>query len=373
MTLEEKYQLSCYQEIARLQEEKEIYLVKHIETGELFVKKVVEIYSRSIYERLMESRIKNIPQINLLLEDGEKLIVIEEYIHGDSLDKLLKKHGFMSEEQVVEIAMGVCDILKSLHNHQVPIIHRDIKPSNIMLSKDGVVKLVDFNAAKEYETEKSEDTRLMGTQDFAAPEQYGFGQSSPKTDIYALGVTMNYLLTGDYPKNKLWDGKLKKVIQKCTMINPKERYQNIRQLKAALPGKRNRENENCQKKSILVRNLYPYHYLLPVGFRSGVLWKMILALFGYVLIADLSLTLNVQDSTGAAATGIYLWLNRIFLLFMLMGVVFFSGNYCGIRNNLPLMGGNKVLHYFMMIVYISIFLFLMVVLLALFIMMLEGI
>lgn len=373
MTLEEKYQLSCYQEIARLQEEKEIYLVKHIETGELFVKKVVEIYSRSIYERLMESRIKNIPQIHLLLEDGEKLIVIEEYIHGDSLDKLLKKNGFMSEEQVVEIAMGVCDILKSLHNHQVPIIHRDIKPSNIMLSKDGVVKLVDFNAAKEYETEKSEDTRLMGTQDFAAPEQYGFGQSSPKTDIYALGVTMNYLLTGDYPKNKLWDGKLKKVIQKCTMINPKERYQDIRQLKAALPGKRNRENENCQKKSILVRNLYPYHYLLPVGFRSGVLWKMILSLYGYAFIADLSFTLEVTKTSGTEATGIYLWLNRVFLLLMMLGVVMFCGNYCGVRNHLPLMNKNKVLHYCMMVVYSMIYLLLMLILLAVAVTVMENI
>lgn len=365
MTLEEKYQVSCYQEIARLQEEKEIYLVRHMETGEFFVKKVVEIYSRSIYERIMELKVKHIPQIFLLVEDNGKLIVIEEYIHGDSLDRLLKTNGLMPENQVVQIALAVCDILQCLHYHQIPIIHRDIKPSNIMLSKDGVVKLIDFNAAKEVDAEKSEDTRLMGTIDFAAPEQYGFGQSSPRTDIYALGVTMNYMLTGDYPKNKLWNGKLKKVIQKCTMMNSEERYQDVRQLKKALQGKERCDNRNKQKQSIFIRNLYSYNAWLPVGFRSGVLWKMILALFGYLLMADLGLTLSVNDSTGESATGIYLWLNRIFVLLMFLGVVLISGNYRGIRNNLPLMNGNKILHYVMMIVYIFIFLFLMLVLLTL--------
>lgn len=381
MTLEEKYQLSCYQEITRLQDEKEIYLVKHIETGELYIKKVVEIYSRSVYQSLMEYNINNIPRIFLLLEDNDKLIVIEEYIHGDSLDKILKEKGLMREEQVVEMIAAVCDILADIHGKPVPIVHRDVKPSNIMISKDGIIKLVDFNAAKEYETGKNEDTRLIGTQDFAAPEQYGFGQSSPKTDIYALGVTINYLLTGDYPKNQLWDGKLKSVIEKCTKMNPEERYENISQLKQALfhysnygRDKRNDlPKEKEKKKSIFIRNLYSYKSWLPVGFRSGVLWKMILSIYGYVMIADLSLTLTVTKTSGVEATGIYLWLNRIFLLLMMLGVVMFCGNYCGIRNYLPLMNKNKVLHYLMMVVYCMIFLLLMIILLAIFVTILEGI
>lgn len=379
MTLEEKYQLSCYQEIARLQEEKEIYLVKHIETGELYIKKVVEIYSRSVYQRLTECKIENIPQIILLLEDNDKLIVIEEYIHGDSLDKILKEKGLMREEQVVQIINAVCDILACIHEIPVPIVHRDIKPSNIMLSKDGIVKLVDFNAAKEYEIGKNEDTRLIGTQEFAAPEQYGFGQSSPKTDIYALGVTMNYLLTGDYPKNRLWDGKLKAIIEKCIRMNPEERFENVGQLKRALSHhardnkKYNPQKENEKKKSIFIRNLYSYKPWLPVGFRSGVLWKMILSLYGYAFIADLSFTLEVTKTSGAEATGIYLWSNRIFLLLMMLGVVMFCGNYCGVRNHLPLMNKNRVLHYLMMVVYCMIYLLLMIILLAVVVTILENI
>ena len=72
-----------------------------------------------------------------------------------------------------------------------------------MISNDGIVKLIDFNAAKEFDQSQIEDTRLMGTRKFAAPEQYGFGQSDPRTDLYALGVTMYYLLTKDYPDSGL--------------------------------------------------------------------------------------------------------------------------------------------------------------------------
>ena len=88
-----------------------------------------------------------------------------------------------------------------------------------MISNDGIVKLIDFNAAKEFDQSQIEDTRLMGTRKFAAPEQYGFGQSDPRTDLYALGVTMYYLLTKDYPDSGLYHGPLEPVIRKCIALD----------------------------------------------------------------------------------------------------------------------------------------------------------
>lgn len=111
----------------------------------------------------------------------------------------MEEHGVLSEENAAFVIRSLCDILHKLHGNLPPIIHRDIKPSNIIFSSDGVVKLIDFNAARELRAEQNEDTRLMGTRRFAAPEQYGFGQSDPRTDIYALGITFYYMLTGDYP------------------------------------------------------------------------------------------------------------------------------------------------------------------------------
>ena len=93
-----------------------------------------------------------------------------------------------------------------------------------MISNDGIVKLIDFNAAKEFDQSQIEDTRLMGTRKFAAPEQYGFGQSDPRTDLYALGVTMYYLLTKDYPDSGLYHGPLEPVIRKCIAFVRSERY-----------------------------------------------------------------------------------------------------------------------------------------------------
>lgn len=360
MTLEERYALSCYETLMQLQDGKEIYLVRNVDTQELYVKKILDIYNQFIYERLMELNIPNIPKVILLVEDNGKLIVIEEYIHGDSLEKLLSKNGLMTEEQVIKIMQDLCGILECFHTCIPPIIHRDIKPSNIIISKDGVVKLIDFNAAKEYRNDKYEDTRLIGTQEFAAPEQYGFGQSTPQTDIYAMGITMNYLLTGKYPKEELWNGSLKKVIEKCIAINPKERYSDIIKLKKNL-----NIDVKENKKSIFTRNLYPRKNLLPVGFRTGVLWKMILAVYGYLLIVGVFLNSTFQNPDGTDETGFMLWSSKITVLLMMFGVVFIMGNYGGISYQFPFMKKSKVLNCFMKIIYSLAYLLLLLVLMAL--------
>ena len=182
----------------------------------------------------MELDIKDIPKIYLCIEDGEELTVIEEYIHGETLYEYQKKNGLFNEREAVEIICRLCDILSQLHSFDPPIIHRDIKPMNVMISNDEVVKLIDFDAARENVVGEVEDTYLMGIKEFAAPEQYGFGQSDARTDIYALGIMLNVMLTGEVPKNRIYgnDSKtLTKIIKKCIMLEPDKRYKNVNELK----------------------------------------------------------------------------------------------------------------------------------------------
>lgn len=363
MTIEERYELSCYQELTKLDESKNIWLVRHNGSGIIYIKKELQWFNQDIYMRLKNANLPNIPRIMLCICDDSVLTVIEEYIHGLTLDQLMEQNGIFSEEKTANIALAICDILDVLHASQPPIVHRDIKPSNIMISNDGVIKLIDFNAAKEFNQTHSEDTRLMGTKKFAAPEQYGFGQSDPRTDIYALGVTIYYLLTKDYPDSGQYSGKLNPIIQKCIHLDKTERYQDISQLRNELIAFAHKNisteipwsSKNHTKRNISTKQLYPCHEKLPVGFRTGTNWKIITATLGYLLIFWLCSTLTVTGSKGIRLSGFPLFLNRLGSFLMLMGTIFFLGNYCHIRNRLPLMNRSKLLHLLLTIIYLFIY------------------
>ena len=121
--------------------------------------------------------------------------------------------------------MDLCQILKPLHEYDPPIIHRDIKPSNLILDSQNHLFLIDFDASKNYNPDKSRDTVLMGTEDYAAPEQYGFLQSSERTDIFSVGVLANKMLTGVLPSESRPVGPFQSIISKCLSIDPQDRYQ----------------------------------------------------------------------------------------------------------------------------------------------------
>jgi serine/threonine protein kinase len=115
-------------------------------------------------------------------------------------------------------------------------VHLDIKPENVMIDNNGTVKLIDYSAAKLYKSHRTQDTQLLGTAGYAAPEQFGITQSDGRVDIYALGILMNVMLTGEHPSKAFYKkGRLKKIIEKCTRIDPNRRYQKIKDLKKALP------------------------------------------------------------------------------------------------------------------------------------------
>ena len=110
--------------------------------------------------------------------------------------------------------------------HSMGVVHRDVKPENIIIRGKEAV-LIDFDASRIYKNNNREDTQILGTTGYAAPEQYGLSQSDGRADIYALGILLNIMLTGEHPSRKLAGGRMGRIVQKCTMVSPEKRYKNI--------------------------------------------------------------------------------------------------------------------------------------------------
>lgn len=189
----------------------------------------------------------NLPSIVDIIDSKDTFLIVMDYIEGNALDKRLKEEGAQRQEDVVEWAKQLCDVLGYLHSRKPPIIYRDMKPSNVMLKPDGTVMLIDFGTAREFKNTSVADTTCLGTKGYAAPEQFGGqGQTDPRTDIYCLGATMYHLVTNHNPStypyqmypirqwNSLLSSGLEAIILKCTKQNPSERYQSCAELMYAL-------------------------------------------------------------------------------------------------------------------------------------------
>lgn len=162
-------------------------------------------------------------------QDGE-VLVLEEFIQGDTLDFLLKASCF-SSGQTREIVVQLCQALQVLHS--MGAVHRDIKPENVILRGQEVV-LIAFDAARLHKPDRESDTVVLSTTGFAAPEQYGLSQSDARADIYSPGVLMNVMLTREHPSQKLAEGRLGQAVQRCTQITPEKRYRSVIHLMEAI-------------------------------------------------------------------------------------------------------------------------------------------
>ncbi len=189
----------------------------------------------------------NLPSIIDVIDSEDTFLIVMDYIEGNSLSKRLEESGAQSQEDVIEWAKQLCDVLGYLHTREPAIIYRDMKPSNVMLKPDGDVSLIDFGTAREFKSDKVEDTTCLGTRGYAAPEQFGGqGQTDARTDIYCLGATMYHLVTGHNPAvypyemkpirswNASLSAGLEEIILKCTRQNPNDRYQSCNELLYAL-------------------------------------------------------------------------------------------------------------------------------------------
>lgn len=189
----------------------------------------------------------NLPSIIDVIDTEDSFIIIMDYIQGNSLNKALDEFGAQPQENVIEWAKQLCDVLGYLHSRNPAIIYRDMKPANIMLKPDGNVTLIDFGTAREFKEKNLADTTCLGTVGYAAPEQFGgMGQTDARTDIYCLGATLYHLVTGKNPCeppyeilpirqiNPSLSSGLENIIIKCTKSNPAERYQSAAELMYAL-------------------------------------------------------------------------------------------------------------------------------------------
>lgn len=181
-----------------------------------------------VYRRICGISHPNLAGIFDVFEEDEKIILLEEFIDGSNFADLLEV-GLFSEDAVRRIVSALCDGLYALHSRG--IVHRDIKPENIMVDSQGRVVLIDYDAARIFKSGRSQDTRILGTAGYAAPEQFGITQTDERADIYSLGILMNVLLTGCHPSAKLYDGKLRKIIERCTHIDPQKRFADTLELK----------------------------------------------------------------------------------------------------------------------------------------------
>ncbi|MCL2603360.1 MAG: protein kinase [Defluviitaleaceae bacterium] len=178
---------------------------------------------------------KGLPQNEAVIEQNGTRYTLRKYIHGSPLNDYLAEAENPSPAQAVNLFLSLCDILIYLHAQPEPIIHRDIKPSNIIIDPETLAPtLIDFGISRRYSTSAETDTTYLGTHKYAPPEQYGFAQTDARTDIYALGAVMQYVLT------KMKDNRLERIAAKCTELAPAMRYQSAAALKRALLKYKNR-------------------------------------------------------------------------------------------------------------------------------------
>lgn len=292
MDIGSKLSISFYKTIAVISEEHKIYIVQQIQTKKIYVKKILAVYNRNIYEFFQNNPVLHTPKIYEVFEENSELTIIEEYISGDTLEQLLENNVRFHTEEIRNIMIQLCVILSELHHCHPSVIHRDIKPSNIILTPSGEVYLLDFNAAKYHSDAKSEDTTLLGTKGYAAPEQYGFGVSTVQTDIYAVGMLLNTLVTGSFSQEVNCNHEFSPIIEKCTRLQTSDRYKDVDAIIRLL-----KKNDGGTDKS--QSDLPSWVTYLPPGFQRLSPLNMLFALAGYSFVFWLCLTLEVQGSTPA--------------------------------------------------------------------------
>lgn len=232
--------------------------------------KILPRQNLPVLKDIMKIKHPNLMEIYDVMDDGINCNCLCEFVFGNNLDKIVyTKMGVdpkIAEKWMVQLCNGVETL------HQKNIIHRDITPNNVMIDYEGNIKLIDFNISREKKQNASRDTTVMGTAGYASPEQFGFTQTGFGADIYAMGVLLNFMLTGKMPNEKLCSGKYASIVKKATQIKEEDRYSNVYQMELALQGNGNEKLSFADK------------FLLNLpGFRSNKTSHKVIAIIGYVL------------------------------------------------------------------------------------------
>lgn len=232
--------------------------------------KILPRQNLPVLKDIMKIKHPNLMEIYDVMDDGINCNCLCEFVFGNNLDKIVyTKMGVdpkIAEKWMVQLCNGVETL------HQKNIIHRDITPNNVMIDYEENIKLIDFNISREKKQNATRDTTVMGTAGYASPEQFGFTQTGFGADIYAMGVLLNFMLTGKMPNEKLCSGKYASIVKKATQIKEEDRYSNVYQMELALQGNGNEKLSFADK------------FLLNLpGFRSNKTSHKVIAIIGYVL------------------------------------------------------------------------------------------
>ncbi len=201
----------------------------------------------------------NLPRVAAYFTQGERSYLVMEFIHGETLqERLTQARAPLLEGQVASWAVQVCDVLDYLHTRQPPVIFRDVKPGNVMVTPGGEIKLIDFGIARTYKVGKQRDTITMGSENYAAPEQWGHGQTDPRSDIYSLGATLYHLLTNEPPLPAYVPGERAPI----RTLNPavSERMVEV-VMRAMSPERGDRYHSAAEMRTALLRCLPPWERL----------------------------------------------------------------------------------------------------------------
>ena len=240
------------------EDQKELYLLRRKADG---VRALLRITKDNPHEDAMEEakvldRLDHpgIPKVFSCYEENGKNYLVREYIEGRTLHEIVSARGCFSAEDIFGIAKKLAEILCYLHAQTPPVIHRDIKPQNIVLGRNGSIYLIDFGIAREQKRQRRQDTSIILTLDYASPEQYGFEQTTPLSDIYSLGVVMLYLATGRTIRSDLesqiTNNRLRELIEECIAFNPNARIQSATELLKRL--RMDKESPAVKRKRIVI-------------------------------------------------------------------------------------------------------------------------
>lgn len=307
---------------------KNVFLCKDKRNGKIAVKKYVAPNVCLVYEKLQSISNIHIPQTYETVCDENTGLVIEEFINGMTLREFIGIHGKPDKALLCRLICELCEALSASHN--IDIIHRDINLDNIMISNDGVLKVIDFGIARILKEQKPQDTSFLGTAGYAPPEQFGFAQTDARSDIYSVGIVISELLCGKLlpgeflRKESYQYGELGDIIRKCTEIDPKQRFQTINELRQAVKEISSPllgDEESLKLANAFILGKPPAKMTaqdgvtvswLP-GFRTGQKRKNIAATFGYLfLILCTFIMMTAEDYISSLS----FFLPELFALFL---------------------------------------------------------
>lgn len=226
-----------------------------------------------IMEKMADRKLSGIPKTYRIFEENGEVYLVREYIEGMSLAQMVLQKGGISEAEICRISRKICQTAEQFQNPNEPMIHRDIKPENIVVTPGGEVVFIDFGTMRSYKKDGSRDTFVVGTRGTAAPEQYGYTQTDQRTDVYAIGQTMLYMVSESYEMNQLSEcavsRRMKKIIEKACSFEPDKRYGDAAQLRRAVEKCQANNRKKVYKKAGAVFGLIAAGYILAIFSPDG--------------------------------------------------------------------------------------------------------